>query len=59
VLGYRQVIPGWEEAIALMNKGSKMTVYIPSGLAYGPQKRSEVIAENSILMFQMELVDIK
>jgi FKBP-type peptidyl-prolyl cis-trans isomerase len=59
VLGYRQVIAGWEEAIGLMNKGSKMTVYIPSGLAYGPQRRSELIAENSILMFQMELVDIK
>jgi FKBP-type peptidyl-prolyl cis-trans isomerase len=59
VLGYRQVIPGWEEAIGLMNKGSKMTVYIPSGLAYGPQRRSELIAENTILMFQMELVDIK
>jgi len=58
-LGYRQVIPGWEEAIALMNKGTKMTVYIPSGLAYGPQQRSEIITENSVLMFTMELVDIK
>jgi FKBP-type peptidyl-prolyl cis-trans isomerase len=59
VLGYRQVIPGWEEAISLMNKGSKFTVFIPSGLAYGPRKRDEVITENSILMFQMELLDIK
>ncbi len=58
-LGYRQVIPGWEEAIALMNKGTRMTVYIPSGLAYGPQQRSEIITENSVLMFNMELVDIK
>jgi FKBP-type peptidyl-prolyl cis-trans isomerase len=59
VIGYREVIPGWEEALTLMNKGSKMTVYIPSGLAYGPNRRSDVIAENSILMFDMELVDIK
>lgn len=59
VLGYRQVIQGWEEAISLMNKGSKMTVYIPSGLAYGPQRRSEVITENSVLKFEMEIVDIK
>jgi len=58
-LGYRQVIPGWEEAIALMNKGTRITVYIPSGLAYGPQQRSEIITENSVLMFNMELVDIK
>jgi FKBP-type peptidyl-prolyl cis-trans isomerase FkpA len=59
VLGYRQVIAGWEEAIALMNKGSKVTLFVPSGLAYGPSKRSEVITENSILKFDMELVDIK
>jgi len=59
VLGYRQVIQGWEEAIMLMNKGSKMTLYVPSGLAYGPRKRSEVITENAILRFEMELVDIK
>ena len=59
VLGYRQVIPGWEEAIALMNKGSKMTVYIPSSLAYGQQGRGEMIIPNSVLKFEMELVDIK
>jgi FKBP-type peptidyl-prolyl cis-trans isomerases 1 len=33
VVGYQQVIQGWEEAMMLMNKGSKMTVYIPSTLA--------------------------
>ncbi len=59
VLGYRQVIPGWEEAIMLMNKGSKLTVFVPSGLAYGPQRRSELITENSVLKFEMELIDIK
>jgi len=59
VLGYRQVIQGWEEAISLMNKGSKMTFFIPSGLAYGPQQRSELILANSVLKFDMELVDIK
>jgi FKBP-type peptidyl-prolyl cis-trans isomerase len=59
ILGQGQVISGWEEALSLMNKGSKMTVYIPSSLAYGPQRRSEDIVENSVLMFEMELVDIK
>jgi len=54
-----EVIPGWDEAMLLMNKGSKMTVYIPSTLAYGPNKRSEDIIENSILVFDMEMVEIK
>jgi FKBP-type peptidyl-prolyl cis-trans isomerase len=57
-LGYQQVIPGWEEALQLMNKGSKMTVYIPSTLAYGSQRRGDVIAENSVLVFDLEMVDI-
>jgi FKBP-type peptidyl-prolyl cis-trans isomerase len=58
-VGSQQVIPGWEEAIQLMNKGSKMTVYIPSTLAYGNQRRGDVIAENSVLVFDMELLEVK
>jgi FKBP-type peptidyl-prolyl cis-trans isomerase FkpA len=59
VVDARQVIEGWDQAAQLMNKGSKMTVYIPSSFAYGPQRRSEDIVENSILAFDMEMVDIK
>ncbi len=59
VVGYQQVIQGWEESMTLMNKGAKMTVFIPSTLAYGPQKRGDVIPENSILAFDLEMVEIK
>ena len=59
VLGQGQVIQGWDEGIGLLNEGGKGTLYIPSPLAYGPQRRSEVIAENSILVFDVELVDVK
>jgi FKBP-type peptidyl-prolyl cis-trans isomerase FkpA len=58
-MGGHRVISGWEEAFPLMNKGSKITVYIPSTLAYGPNKRNADIVENSILVFDMELLDIK
>ncbi|MGE0770964.1 MAG: FKBP-type peptidyl-prolyl cis-trans isomerase [Cyclobacteriaceae bacterium] len=58
-IGMGGVITGWEEAILLMNKGAKIRVYIPSTLAYGPRQRSEVIKANSILVFDMELVDVK
>jgi len=57
-LGRGAVIPGWDEGIALLNKGAKATLYIPSPLAYGERARSEVIIENSILVFDVELVDI-
>ncbi len=53
------VIKGWHEALKLMRKGSKATFYIPSTLAYGQQQRSEVIKPNSILVFDMEVVDLK
>ena len=59
VLGQNQVIQGWDEGIGLLNKGGKATLYVPSPLAYGPQARGEVIAENSILVFDVELVDVK
>jgi FKBP-type peptidyl-prolyl cis-trans isomerase len=54
-----QVIKGWHESLKLMSKGTKGTFYIPSTLAYGPQQRSEVIKPNSILVFDMEVVDLK
>lgn len=57
-LGMQQVIAGWEESLQLMNKGSKITAYVPSTLAYGNQRRSQDIVENSILVFDMELLDI-
>lgn len=54
-----RVIKGWHEALKLLNKGAKVTVYIPSTLAYGPQQKSEIIKPNSILVFDMEVLDLK
>lgn len=59
VLGQGAVIRGWDEGFALLNKGAKATLYIPSPLAYGSQARSAIIKANSILKFEVELVDIK
>jgi FKBP-type peptidyl-prolyl cis-trans isomerase FkpA len=58
-IGQRQVIQGWDEIVTLMNVGTKLTVYIPSGLAYGSQRRSQEILENTVLVFDMELKDLK
>ena len=58
-LGQGQVIPGWDQGIALLNKGSKAILLIPSSLAYGPRSMGNDIPANSILRFEVELVDFK
>ncbi|WP_091510022.1 FKBP-type peptidyl-prolyl cis-trans isomerase [Flexibacter flexilis] len=57
-IGQREVIAGWDEAIALLNEGSKATLLIPSGLAYGPGGAGNDIAPNSVLRFDVELVKV-
>lgn len=58
-LGVGQVIPGWDEGIALMSKGEKGVLYIPSNLAYGPRQAGELIKPYSNLLFEVELVDFE
>ena len=58
VLGTGAVIKGWDEGILLLNKGAKARLYIPSGMAYGPRDRDNTIKANSILVFDVELVDV-
>ncbi len=53
------VIKGWTEALQLMKVGDKWELYIPSELAYGASKRSELIQPNSTLVFELELLGIK
>lgn len=58
-LGVHQVIPGWDEGIALMSKGEKGILYLPSSMAYGPQQAGPVIAPYSNLIFEVELIDFE
>jgi FKBP-type peptidyl-prolyl cis-trans isomerase len=51
------VIPGWTEMLKLMKVGEKVTAWIPSDLAYGPHGRGPQIPGNSLLVFEMELID--
>jgi len=59
VLAEGQLIQGWIEMLRLMKKGSKVKVWIPSNLGYGEMGQPPFIAGNSLLIFEMELLDIK
>jgi FKBP-type peptidyl-prolyl cis-trans isomerase len=58
-IGEGRMIKGMDEGIMLLKKGAKATIYIPSPLAYGSQARGEAIPANSILIFDVEVADIK
>ena len=53
------VIPGWTEALQLMEEGAKMELVIPSRLAYGEQGAGQAIGPNATLVFEVELISIQ
>ena len=55
--GLGQVIKGWQVAIPLLSKGGKGIFIIPSQLAYGNRSAGDIIKPNSVLIFDIELVD--
>ncbi len=57
-LAVNRVIPGWQEALQLMKVGGKLQIAVPSDLAYG-QRGSDIIGPNSVLLFDIELIEIK
>ena len=53
------VIKGWTEALQLMKVGSKWQLVIPSELAYGARGAGQSIGPNQVLIFEIELLEIK
>ena len=58
-VGLGQVIPGWDEGLMLLKKGSKAKLIIPSPLGYGESGAGAMLPANSILVFDVEVTDSK
>lgn len=52
------VIRGWSEGVKLIGKGGKITLWIPSDLAYGSRGAGRMIGPNEALEFEIDLVDV-
>lgn len=53
------VVPGFSEALKLMPRGSTYRIWIPPALGYGAQAQGEVIPANSLLIFDVDMIDFR
>lgn len=53
------VLKGWREALLLMNEGSKWKIYVPPHLGHGERGNPPVIGPNVLLIFELELLEVK
>jgi peptidylprolyl isomerase len=57
--GRRAVIPGWDAGFEGMRVGGRRRLYIPFELAYGERGRPPQIPPRAMLIFDVELMDVR
>ena len=58
-VGQKQLFPGWDEGIALLRKGEKARLIIPSALALGAAGHPPIIPANADLIMDIDMLNVK
>jgi FKBP-type peptidyl-prolyl cis-trans isomerase len=58
MVGYGEVISGWDEGVRYMKDGGKATLIIPSTLGYGPYGKG-TIPGYTTLLFDIEITNVQ
>ena len=58
-VGANRVIQGWEQGLPLFKAGGKGVLIIPSRLGYGERGAGGIIKPNSVLIFEIEVLEVK
>ena len=58
-LGAGEVIEGWDKGVLGMMVGEKRKLQVPPELGYGTSGAGGIIPPNAILVFEVELLEIK
>ncbi len=58
VVGRDRMIPGWEEAMSRLKKGSSAQFIIPSKMAYGSAGKGNILPY-STLIFDIDIIDVQ
>lgn len=53
------LIEGWQIGLSLIKKGGQIRLIVPSAMAYGCTGNQPVIAPNSVLYFDINLIDVQ
>lgn len=58
-IGQGAVIKGWDEGVAQMSKGQRAKLTCSPDYAYGARGYPPIIPGNSVLIFDVELINMK